>query len=69
MMKCGIALRGVGATTLTSRRLRSVFFKNNNDRIPYFEIRYSLFEICYSLFQVFVFDLTGPFLAGGWAET
>jgi hypothetical protein len=31
------------------------------DRIPSFDIRYSLF---YSFF----FDLTGRFLAGGWAE-
>jgi hypothetical protein len=41
--------------------LRSVFFKNNNDRIPYFDIRYSLFDIHYSLFQSFFFDLTGRF--------
>jgi hypothetical protein len=39
--------------------LRSVFFKNNNDRIPYFDIRYSLFDIRYSLFQGFFLDLTG----------
>jgi hypothetical protein len=37
------------------------FFKNNNDRIPYFDIRYSLFDIRYSLFQSFFFDLTGRF--------
>jgi len=42
--------------------LRSVFFfKNNNDRIPYFDIRYLLF-------QSFFFDLTGLSFAGGWAE-
>jgi len=29
----------------------SHFLKNNNDRIPYFDIRYSLFDIRYSLFQ------------------
>jgi len=40
---------------------RSVFFKNINDRIPYFEIHYSLFDIYYSLFQNFFFDLTGRF--------
>jgi hypothetical protein len=68
MMKCGIALRGVGVRAPTSRRLRSVFFKNNNDRIPYFDICYSLFDIRYSLFQSFFFDLTGRFFAGGWAE-
>jgi hypothetical protein len=34
--------------------LRSVFFKSNNDRIPYFDIRYSLF-------QSFFIDLTGRF--------
>jgi hypothetical protein len=39
MMKCGIAAL-------------SLFFKNINDRIPYFDIRYSLF-------QSFFFDLTG----------
>jgi hypothetical protein len=27
------------------------FFKNNNDRIPYFDIRHSLFDIRYSFFQ------------------
>jgi hypothetical protein len=27
--------------------LRSVIFKNNKDRIPYFDIRYSLFDIRY----------------------
>jgi hypothetical protein len=48
MMKCGIAAL-------------SLFFKNNNDRIPYFDIRYSLFDIRYSLFQSFFFDLTGRF--------
>jgi len=31
------------------------------DRIPYFDIRYSLFDIRYSLFQSFSFDLTGRF--------
>jgi hypothetical protein len=41
--------------------LRSVFFKNNNDTIPYFDIRYSLFDIPYSLFQSFLLDLTGRF--------
>jgi hypothetical protein len=37
------------------------FFKNINDRRPYFDIRYSLFDIRYSLFQSFFFDLTGRF--------
>jgi hypothetical protein len=48
MMKCGIAAL-------------SLFSKNNNDRIPYFDIRYSLFDIRYSLFQSFFSDLTGRF--------
>jgi hypothetical protein len=39
-------------------RCAQSFFKNNNDRIPYFDIRYSLFDIRYSLFQSFFFDLT-----------
>ncbi len=43
-------------------RCAQSFFKNNNDRIPYFDIRYSLFDIRYSLFQSFFFDLTGRFL-------
>jgi hypothetical protein len=34
-------------------------FFNNNGRIPYFDIHYSLFDIRYSLFQSFFFDLTG----------
>jgi hypothetical protein len=40
-------------------RYAQSFFKNNNDRIPYFDIRYSLFDIRYSLSQRFFFDLTG----------
>ena len=48
--KGGFALRGVGATTPTSRRLRSVIFYKI-DRIPYFEIRNSKFIIRYSLFN------------------
>jgi hypothetical protein len=40
MMKCGIAAL-------------SLFLKIMNDRIPYFDIRYSLFDIRYSLFQSF----------------
>ena len=47
IMKCGIAAL-------------SLFLKNSNDRIPYFEIHYSLFDIRYSLFQSFFSDLTGP---------
>jgi len=31
------------------------------DRIPYFDIPYSLFDIRYSLFQSFFFDQTGRF--------
>jgi hypothetical protein len=42
-------------------RCAQSFFKNNNDRIPYFEIRYFLFEIRYSLFQSFFLDQTGRF--------
>jgi hypothetical protein len=37
-------------------RCAQFFFKYNNDRIPYFDIRYSLFDIRYSLFQSFFFD-------------
>jgi len=44
------------------------FLKNNNDRIPYFEIHYSLFDIRYSLFQSFFSDLTGRFATSSWAE-
>ena len=40
--------------------LRSVIFYKI-DRIPYFDIRYSLFDIRYSLFQSFFFDQTGHF--------
>jgi len=35
-------------------RCAQSLFKNNNDRIPYFDIRYSLFDIRYSLFQSFL---------------
>jgi hypothetical protein len=31
-------------------RFAQSFLKNNNDRIPYFDIHYSLFDIRYSLF-------------------
>jgi len=34
------------------------------DRIPYFEIHYSLFDIRYSLFKVSIIDQTGCPLAG-----
>jgi hypothetical protein len=37
-------------------RCAQSFLKNNNDRIPYFDIRYSLFDIRYSLLQSFFFD-------------
>jgi len=40
-------------------RCAQSFFKNNNDRIPYFDIRYSLFDIRYSLFQISISNLTG----------
>ena len=56
MMKCGIASGFASGYDPTGR---SVFFKNNNDRIPYFDIRYSLFDIRYSLFQSFFLVLTG----------
>jgi hypothetical protein len=43
-------------------------FFNKIDRIPYFDIRYSLFDIRYSLFQSFYSDQTGCPLAGGRAR-
>jgi len=44
-------------------RCAQFFSKNNNDRIPYFDIRYSLFDIRYSFFfRVSFFDLTGRLL-------
>jgi len=49
-------------------RCAQSFFKKNNDRIPYFDIQYSLFVIRYSLFQSFFCDLTGRFFAGGWVK-
>ena len=62
MMRCGIALppgrrsyalwaggRGVGYAAIRSQRLCSVLFQNNNDRIPYFDIRYSLFDIRFNI--------------------
>jgi hypothetical protein len=42
-----------------NRCAQSFFYKI--DRIPYFDIRYSLFDIRHSLFQSFFFDLTGRF--------
>ena len=42
-------------------RFAQSFFKNNNDRIPYFDIRNSLFDIRYSFFQSFDWTLA----AGG----
>jgi len=38
MVKCGIA------RAAQAPRGAQSFFKNNNDRIPYFDIRYSLFQ-------------------------
>ncbi len=49
-------------------RCAQSFFKYNNDRIPYFDIRYSLFDIRYSLFQSFFFDLTGRSAISGGAD-
>jgi hypothetical protein len=49
-------------------RCAQSFLKNNNDRIPYFEIHYSLFDIRYSLFQSWYSDLTGRSATSGWAE-
>jgi hypothetical protein len=46
-------------------RCAQSFLKNNDDRIPYFEIHYSLFEIRYSLFQSFYPDLTGRSATSG----
>jgi hypothetical protein len=43
-------------------RCAQSFLKNNNDRIPYFDIHYSLFDIRYSLFQEFLFRFDWPFL-------
>ena len=36
-----VALRGVGVTIPTNRRLRSIFLNNKINRIPYFVIRHS----------------------------
>jgi len=47
-------------------RCAQSFFKNNNGRIPYFDIHYSLFDIRYSLFQSFFFDLTERFSGLHW---
>jgi len=44
---------------------RSVFFINNNDRIPYFDILYSLFDIHYSLFQSFLSIKLAAFATSG----
>ncbi len=49
-------------------RCAQSFFKNNNGRIPYFDIRYSLFDIRYSLFQVSFSIRLAAFQARGWAE-
>jgi hypothetical protein len=49
-------------------RCAQPFFKNNNDRIPYFDIRYSLFDIRYSLFQSFFLIKLAVSHASGWAE-
>ena len=54
MMKCGIAALSL--------------FLNNNGRIPYFDIRYSLFDIRYSIFQSFFLIQLAVILAGGGAE-
>ena len=64
MSKGGFALRGVGIRTPTSRRPRSVILYKI-DRIPYFDIRYSLFDIRYSLFQSFFPIKLVVFLASG----
>jgi hypothetical protein len=45
-------------------RCAQSFFKNKNDRIPYFDIRYSLFDIRYSLFQSAFLDQTDRSVTG-----
>jgi hypothetical protein len=50
-------------------RCAQTFFKNNNDRIPYFDIRYSLFDIRYSLCQSFFSISLAAFQASGYADT
>jgi len=47
-------------------RCAQSFFKNINDRIPYFEIHYSLFDIRYSFFHSSFIDLTGRFSNRRW---
>jgi hypothetical protein len=55
-------------------RCAQSFFKNNNDRIPYFDIRYSLFDIRYLsasggfAFSEFLFRFDWTLAAGGGAE-
>jgi hypothetical protein len=49
-------------------RFAQSFFYNNNDRIPYFDIHYSLFDIRYSLFQSFFLIKLAVFLASGGAR-
>jgi len=46
----------------------SLFLKNINDRIPYFEIHYSLFDIRYSFFQSFLSIKLTAFRAGRLAQ-
>jgi hypothetical protein len=46
-------------------RFAQSFLKNNNDRIPYFDIHYSLFDIRYSLFKVSFSIRPAAFQASG----
>ena len=50
-------------------RCAQSLFKNNNDRIPYFDIRYFLFDIRYSLFQSFFFRFDWTLTANDWTDT
>jgi hypothetical protein len=48
-------------------RCAQSFFINNNDRIPYFDIRYFLFDIRYSFFSEFISRLDWTLAARGGA--
>ena len=65
MTNNGIALRGVGVRTPTSRRLREIFFKT--DRIHSFDVRCWTFDVGRS--SVYFSIKLAAFQASGSAET